>query len=365
MGKPSGLSSSFELFRRLARRLGVPARDAEDVAQDALVRGLEAGQGIDPAGVPSAYGVKIAVNQARNHVRNAGRRGETLTSFDDIEIRAECPTPEEVLRERQREELTHRLIGEVDPKYRGVLLERDIEEIPLTQIAEQRGLHPEAVKTQHRRAREQLNEQADRWRAKQRSRGWDDAACVAPLGLYRRDGWISSLSRWSLRLLGQVATVVAASAILTAVTSSSSLQLWFRSVVGERWTALSEQAPQPLPPEPGDAQAVSPTAGPGGTQTALLSTGRGDRQPGADVNTATAPSVMAAPRASYTANAARPVRTTISAREVSLIEGARRAIEAGNAEAALEARRLLEAHAEEFPRGRLAAEREALLMQIR
>ncbi|WP_437303814.1 hypothetical protein [Sorangium sp. So ce388] len=45
--------------------------------------------------------------------------------------------------------------------------------------------------------------------------------------------------------------------------------------------------------------------------------------------------------------------------------GERRAIEAHTALGYLEARRLLEAHAREFPRGPFAAEREALLRQIR
>ncbi|WP_437543547.1 hypothetical protein [Sorangium sp. So ce367] len=48
-----------------------------------------------------------------------------------------------------------------------------------------------------------------------------------------------------------------------------------------------------------------------------------------------------------------------------LILQARKAIEAYNARADVEARRLLDMHAIEFPRGQLAREREALLLQLR
>ncbi|WP_437827838.1 hypothetical protein [Sorangium sp. So ce1153] len=49
------------------------------------------------------------------------------------------------------------------------------------------------------------------------------------------------------------------------------------------------------------------------------------------------------------------MRSTVSERESSLIRDARNALDAHDAVADLEARRLLEAHAREFPRGRLVA----------
>ncbi|KYF93866.1 RNA polymerase subunit sigma [Sorangium cellulosum] len=362
MGKPSGISRSFELFRRIARRCGVPVRNADDV--DALLRGLEADQRIEPGGDAAPYRVTIACNQARNHVRDARRRGEVLTSFDEHEIRAECPTPEELLRSRQREELMRRLIGQIDPKYRDVLIKHDLEGIPLAQIAAELSLHPEAVKTQHRRAREQLEAATQRWRAKQRSRGWDDAACVAPLGLYRRQGWISSLGRWSQRVLVQGATFALTSAIVAAVTSPSGLESWLRSAVGSRWTELTGQAPVPLPAEPRDEQAGTgtPTTVSTGQDRAPLPEKRGDRQARPGAIATSAPSSATARRASPPVTSVPPA---ITARERSLITRARRALEAHTAEADLEARQLLDAHAREFPRGRLAAEREGMLRQLR
>ncbi|WP_437646257.1 sigma-70 family RNA polymerase sigma factor [Sorangium sp. So ce362] len=362
MGKPAGTFSSFELFRRLARRFGVPARDAEDVAQDALLRGLDADRRMEAGGDPAPYRVTIAANQARNHVRNARRRGEVLTPCDGPELHDERATPEELLLWRQREALVRELIEGVDPKYREVLIKHDLEEIPLAQIAAELGLHPDAVKTQHRRALKQLEVAAQRWKAKRRARGWDETACVVPFGLYRREGWISSLFRWSWRILVQGATVVVMSAILAAVTSSSTLESWVRSALGDRWTELTGQAPAPVPAERHPGEAGTSTASPPVQAPAPLPAERSAGQPGAEVNTTPAPSVTTAPHA---ASSARPVPPTISARERSLIGQARKAIEAHTAEADLEARRLLDAHAREFPRGRLAAEREEMVRQLR
>ncbi|XXT25579.1 sigma-70 family RNA polymerase sigma factor [Sorangium sp. So ce429] len=178
MGEPGSTPTGFEFFRRLARRLGVPARHAEDFAQDALLRGLEAELRVELGEARAPYGATIVLNQARNHVRNERRRGEVLTSFDDHDFRAECPTPEELLRRHEREALLRDLINQVDPRYRDVLIKHAIEEVPLVEIASELGLKPKTVRTHYRRALKDLAAAVERRRVRQRSRGWDDAACV-------------------------------------------------------------------------------------------------------------------------------------------------------------------------------------------
>lgn len=256
----------------------MPARHAEDVAQDALLRALEANRGLGPDGDDAPYRVTIACNRARNHVRDARRRGEILTSFEEREIRAEHPTPEELLRARQREALVRHLVGQVDPKYRDVLIKHDLEGIPLVQIAAELGLHPEAVKTQHRRALEQLEAATQRWRAKQRSRGLDDAACIAPLGLSRRQGWVGALGRWRWRSVVQGATLAIAGAVVAELMVPSSVASWFRSAVDGYWTQpaaqasaplLAAQASVPLLAAPSDGRAGTPVAAPTGSDGAL------------------------------------------------------------------------------------------------
>ncbi|WP_437953409.1 sigma-70 family RNA polymerase sigma factor [Sorangium sp. So ce296] len=355
MGEPALSPTGFEFLRRLARRFGVPARDAEDLAQDALLRALEADQRIDLGEARASYGATIVLNQARNHVRNARRRGEVLTSFDDHELRAEGPTPEEVLRRQQREALIRYLINQVDPKYRDVLIKHGIEEVPLVEIASELGLNPKTVRTQYRRALEDLAAAVERWRARQRSRGWDDAACVPfAFDLRGRDGWVSKLGRLGFKLVVQGAVVVLTGAVIATFPDSFSPESWLGSAV------VRAPAPALAVEEIAQPPAQLPMRAPAATaERAALEFAQPDENGDARVP---APSGAPARRTSLHARAVFPA---VSERERSLIDQARRAIEAHSAVADAEARQLLETHAREFPQGQLAAEREGLLIQIR
>ncbi|WP_437518429.1 RNA polymerase sigma factor [Sorangium sp. So ce1099] len=349
MGEPGSTPTSFEFFRRLARRFGVPARHAEDLAQDALLRGLEADLRVELGEARASYGATIVLNQARNHVRNERRRGEVLTSFDDHDFRAECPTPEEMLRRQQREELIRDLINQVDPKYRDVLIKHAIEEVPLVEIASELGLKPKTVRTHYRRALEDLAAAVRRRRARQRSRGWDDAACVPfAFDLRGREGWLSKLGRLGIKIVVQGAVVVLTGATIATLPDSFSPESWLRAAV--------VRAPAPAPAAEKNAQppAELPMRAAAAKETAQPVQDRDARVP--------APSGAPVRRTSLPVRAVVPA---VSEREQSLIAEARRAIEAHSAVADAEARRVLETHAREFPQGQLAAEREALLIQIR
>ncbi|WP_437523357.1 sigma-70 family RNA polymerase sigma factor [Sorangium sp. So ce726] len=355
MGEPGSTPPGFEFFRRLARRLGVPARHAEDLAQDALLRELEANQRIELGEARAAYGTTIVRNQARNHVRNARRRGEVLTSFDDHEPQTECPTPEEMLRRQQREALLRDLINQVDPNYRDVLIKHALEEVPLIEIASELGLNPKTVSTHYLRALEDLDAAVKRRKARQRSRGWDDAACVPfAVDLRGREGWLSKLGRLSIKILVQGTVVVLTGAVIATLPDSFSPESWLRAAVVRAPApapAVEESAQPPVQlPMCADAAPTAPTAQELG-------------QPAQDRDTrGPAPSGAPVRRTSLSVRAVVPA---VSEREQSLIDEARRAIEEHNAIAEAEARRLLETHAREFPQGQLAAEREALLTQVR
>ncbi|WP_438025434.1 RNA polymerase sigma factor [Sorangium sp. So ce233] len=355
MGEPALTPTGFEFLRRLARRFGVPARHAEDLAQDALLRALEADRRSGLGEARASYGATIVLNQARNHVRNARRRGEVLTSFDDHELRAEGPTPEEVLRSQQREALIRYLINQVDPKYRDVLIKHGIEEVPLVEIASELGLNPKTVRTQYRRALEDLAAAVERWRARQRSRGWDDAACVPfAFDLRGRDGWVSTLGRLGIKLLVQGAVVVLTGAVIATFPDSFSPESWLGAAV------LRAPAPALAVEEIAQPPAQLPMRAPAAPAArAAHEFAQPDENGDARV-----PAPSGAPARS-TSLPARAVLPAVSERERSLIDQARRAIEAHSAVADAEARQLLETHAREFPQGQLAAEREGLLIQIR
>ncbi|WP_437621650.1 RNA polymerase sigma factor [Sorangium sp. So ce1151] len=352
MGEPASTPAGFEFFRRLARRFGVPARHAEDLAQDALLRELEANQRVDLGEARAAYGATIVLNQARNHVRNARRRGEVLTSFDDHQLEAECPTPEELLRRQQREALLRDLIDQVDPKYRGVLIKHGLEEMSFIEIASELGLKPKTVRIHYRRALEDLDAAMERWRARQRSHGWDDAACVPfAFDLRGREGWLSESGRLGIKILVQGAVVALTGAVVATLPESFSPESWLRAAV------VRAPAPAPAVEEIAQPPAQLPMRATAATAAQEIAQPAQDRD-------ARVPAPSGAP-VRRTSLPVRAVLPAVSEREQRLIDEARRAIEDHNAVADAEARRSLETHAREFPRGQLAAEREALLTQIR
>ncbi|WP_437975425.1 sigma-70 family RNA polymerase sigma factor [Sorangium sp. So ce295] len=363
VGKPARTPPHFERFRRLVRRVGVPARHAEDLAQEALLRDWEA-RGRLETGVDSApYSVTIALNLARSHLRDASRRGEVLTPFDEHDVRGDQPSPEALLRRQEREAVMRDLIEQVDPKYRDLLVEHELEEKSLAEIAAELGLKLDTVRSQHRRAREQLDEAKRRWMAQQEFRGWDKVPCVpVAFGLFRRSWWTTALhlQKVGAKVFAQAALVVLTGAVVaTAPRSSGSASAtpWLRPAAVHAGAATPLQQHTAPPLDQPDARRAVATASP---------PVQGIPAPGEH-----APATMNAKPASPAATTARSsppvraVRTVASERERDLILQARKAIEVYNARADVEARRLLDMHAIEFPRGQLAREREALLLQLR
>ncbi|CAN98657.1 ECF-family RNA polymerase sigma factor [Sorangium cellulosum So ce56] len=364
MGKPARTPPHFERFRRLIRRVGVPERHAEDLAQEALLRDWEARGGLDPGVDPAPYSVTIALNLARRHLRDASRRGEVLTPFDEHDFRGDQPSPEALLRREQREAVMRDLIEEVDPKYRDLLVKHELEEKSLAEIAAELGLKLDTVRSQHRRAREQLDEAKRRWMAQQEFRGWDKVPCVpVAFGLFRRSWWTTALhlQKVGAKVFAQAALVVLTGAVVaTAPRSSSSTSTTprlRRAAIHAGAATPPQQHTTPPLDHPDARRAVAAASPP--VQGSIPAPGEN------------APAAMNGKPASPAATAARSsppvraVRTVASEREKDLILQARKAVEAYNARADVEARRLLDMHAMEFPRGQLAREREALLLQLR
>ncbi|WP_437552193.1 sigma-70 family RNA polymerase sigma factor [Sorangium sp. So ce367] len=372
MDKPASVSPGFELFRRLARRHGVPERNAEDIAQEALLRGLEADKRLDPGRDPAPYRVTIAVNQARNHVRDARRRGEVLTSFDECEIRDGCPTPEELLRTRQREEFARELIDQLDPKYRDLVIKHDLQEVPLAEIATEQGLPLDTVRTRHWRAHQELRVQWDRWQAQQHSEGRDASVCVPlALGFGRRASWVASLRRLGVRILVQGALAMLTGALVSSASSLPDPESWlgaaaFRgpatSPAAQDAAAFLVRDSAPGTAAPAGGERAHGAAAPAASIAREIASPREQGSAQVMASSTAAPSTTTDRRP---ASPASPVRPTGAERERSLIDQARRAIKARNVTANVEALRLLNTHAREFPRGRLVAEREALLRQLR
>lgn len=152
--------------------------------------------------------------------------------------------------------------------------------------------------------------------------------------------------------------VVWIGALISAVPSPPSVGLWLRptAVHGSGRAPAAEHTAAH-----GTHDGAPPVAAPATHDSPPPAATGSTRVAGAVSNTI-ARSVATAPRVSSAVSSARPA---VSVREMRLISQARRALEDNDGGGDHEARLLLEAHARDFPRGRLAAEREALLRRIR
>jgi len=127
------------VFSVALRMLGSRA-DAEDVAQQAFVDAFAAldrfrGEGRDNAF--SSWILRIVVNRAKDILKSKKRTEESL----DVEVAsdqamfAHDPTnPETTLRQGQQRELLERALLRVPPKYREVLVLKDVEDLSYEEI---------------------------------------------------------------------------------------------------------------------------------------------------------------------------------------------------------------------------------------
>ncbi|WP_437312347.1 hypothetical protein [Sorangium sp. So ce388] len=184
------------------------------------------------------------------------------------------------------------------------------------------------------------------------------------LGLYRRASRPAWLRRLGVRILVQGAIVVLTGALVAAVPPLPSLEpSRLRTADRAPGTAPVAQDVAAAGVRDGVQAAATPAtpATPATDESSSLAGGTSARTE-AMVSSKPVPLATTRPRASSPASA---VQSAVNERERSLIRDARRAVEAHEAMADLEARRLLEAHAREFSQGQLAAEREEMLRQLR
>ncbi|WP_437652344.1 RNA polymerase sigma factor [Sorangium sp. So ce1182] len=326
--------------KSLVAYVGVPTRDLEDVMQEAMVRLWERREQARTARNPGAFRDSVVLNTARDHRRGARRREEALTGFDEAALRDERPGPEEHAIARQEAALVRELIGQIGERHRGVFIACELLERPIAEVAREQGIPLETARSRLRRAWEEFDEAAARWASRQRGRGARRLRAVLfPPWLFAR--------RWPrrdrpTRSMAEGVVIAFAAALAVLVTSHV-------------------EPAEPVQSRMAVAALVSTALAPPG---ALAPSGL------AEATTTSARSAHEAPVKASLASAAlagRPARQRPAdgARERDLVARARTAVEAGDIASLVEARRLLEEHGRRFPRGRLAAEREALLDRLR
>ena len=131
-------------LRRLLRKRGRSAEDAEDLAQDAFVRVHSHA----PAGVVNeeAFLVRTAVNLNIDRERQLRRRAaHAPVAFDDLVLPDDAPSADEVVVARERLEWMKQGLAALNPRTRDILLAHRLDGTPYAEIARRHGLTPKAV----------------------------------------------------------------------------------------------------------------------------------------------------------------------------------------------------------------------------
>jgi RNA polymerase sigma-70 factor (ECF subfamily) len=155
---------------RVLRRLGVRAADIEDVWQETFIVVHRKLEGFEGRSSLRTWVSSIAVRVASDYRSRAHRRREQATE--------EVPEPESAgegvqhdeLVDRERRALLDRLIAELKPEQRDVLVLYEFAELPMQEVAEALGCPLQTAYSRLHAARKSLEQAARRESAKQGAR---------------------------------------------------------------------------------------------------------------------------------------------------------------------------------------------------
>ena len=334
---PAVLQDAAEAACRAGLRAGLCESDARDLAQDALVRALSTAR--PPVDVPlSAWVYGIAKNLGRDHAKSAKSR--EVGDPPEIAATEDVTT---VLAVRHA-------IHDLPAPLRDVITLHELEEYSLRETALALGIPFDTAKDRLRRARDQLRQQfadptaacsSEQAHTRRRVAGWGAAIVVGLGASMERVADAATLASATAAGSGSAGIVVRA--WMLAVGSTALLVGGFAA---GRFTAPGQTSPRSeiataTPPEI-DANVVALVP----ADAAI------EREPDA----ASLPTAVTRTRTRTT-----PIDASIgdAAAERLLLDRARSATQRGMPDEAVIA---LMSHAREFPTGRLAEERDVLLI---
>lgn len=159
----------YELVRPYERAIFFAAKsvldneaDAQDAAQEAVLKAFTHIKGFRGESKFSTWLVQIAINEARMKLRKEHR--ELYESLDESTANEQGDywpkdfadwreIPIEALQRKELREALSKALASLEPKYRQVLVLRDIQHFSVAETAEALGLSGEAVRTRLHRAR--------------------------------------------------------------------------------------------------------------------------------------------------------------------------------------------------------------------
>lgn len=141
--------------------------DAEEVAQEAVLKAFNALSGFRSESKFSTWLIQITINEARMKLRKERRHlYESIDEQKDDEDGGYLPKdfadwrdiPSEELQRKELREALKRAMAALDPKYREVLVLRDVQHLNITETAKALEITEASVKTRLLRARLQMRD---------------------------------------------------------------------------------------------------------------------------------------------------------------------------------------------------------------
>jgi len=151
--------SHFDYVWRLARRLGVQAALADDVAQQVFLIVAARLNELEPAR-EKAFLTGTTLRVASNHRRSLRRRPEVGEDEGGLEPVDPTDSPEQLVEQRRDRALLDRALDTLPSELRTALVLYELEDLSLTEIAELLGIPRGTVASRLRRARQQFHDAA-------------------------------------------------------------------------------------------------------------------------------------------------------------------------------------------------------------
>jgi RNA polymerase sigma-70 factor (ECF subfamily) len=150
---------------RSVRRLGVPAGDVDDAVQELFLIAHRRHSEIVP-GKERAFLFAVAVGVAANARRKHQRRDNRLDHGADPAAAPMVATQDHALLARDRRAMLDAVLDDLDDEFRVPFVLFELEEVPVTEIAELLQIPSGTVASRLRRARELFQAAAARLRAR-------------------------------------------------------------------------------------------------------------------------------------------------------------------------------------------------------
>ena len=158
----------FDFVWRSLRRLGVPEASLDDAAQEVFLVAFRRAQEFEGRSSVRTWLFGIAWNRARELLRRARRRPEE--PLPDVLPAAPRADQEQAAIEREALRFAYRVLDEVAPERRAVLVMVDVEEMTAVEIAEILGVPVNTVYSRVRLARRDFEAALKRCRAREARR---------------------------------------------------------------------------------------------------------------------------------------------------------------------------------------------------